>query len=58
MTRPNQYLLDTRSFSIAWFFAHLVYGRLLAPILIANALGMAWCMYKGWHGFIAFITFA
>lgn len=38
-------------FASLWFFMRIFCGPLFWPIIIANAIGWAWCAYQGSRGF-------
>ena len=46
---------DEHPFSALWFLMGLVWGRLLWPLAIANALAWAWLGYRGWRSLMAFL---
>lgn len=47
---------DDNPFLALWFLMDLIWGRLLWPLVIANALTAAWLGYQGWHSFMAFLA--
>ncbi|MBL8586014.1 MAG: hypothetical protein JNM23_04705 [Bradyrhizobiaceae bacterium] len=47
---------DDNPFLALWFLMDLIWGRLLWPLVIANALAAAWLGYHGWQSFLAFLA--